>query len=185
MPTRREPPRETASGDGSDDAGLPDARIAELESEAADARDRHLRLAADFENFKKRARQEQLDTIQFASIKLVERLLPALDDLHRALDHAPEGVDEGWRKGLELAVQKIEDELRAQGLTPIEAVGERFDPTLHEAVGSEESAEQPEDTVLQELRRGYRMHDRLVRPALVRVSRRPAELSSSETTPDD
>lgn len=180
MPTRREPPKETASGDGS-----ADARIAELESEAADARDRHLRLAADFENFKKRARQEQLDTIQYANYKLVERLLPALDDLHRALDHAPEGVDEGWRKGLELAVQKIEDELRGQGLTPIEAVGERFDPTLHEAVGSEETAEQPEDTVLEELRRGYRMHDRLVRPALVRVSRRPAEPSGSETTPDD
>ena len=73
-----------------------EAKIAELESALAEAKDRHLRLAADFDNFKKRSRQEQLETIQHASADLIARLLPALDDLHKALDHKPEGVDEAW-----------------------------------------------------------------------------------------
>jgi molecular chaperone GrpE len=184
MPNRGEPPRKTAQPEGDADTAVLRGRVTDLESEVAAAGDRHLRLAADFENFKKRARQDQLDTIRFANQSLVERLLPALDDLHRVLEHAPDDVDESWRKGLELAVQKIEDVLRAQGLTPIEAVGTQFDPSLHEAVGSEETKEHPEDTVLQELRRGYRLHDRVVRPALVRVARRPAELAAPERAED-
>lgn len=184
MPNRGDTPKKTARPEGVEDVEAVKERIASLESEAAATRDRHLRLAADFENFKKRSRQEQLDTIRFASQALIERLLPALDDLHRVLEHAPEDLDEGWRKGLELAVQKIEDVLQAQGLSPIEAVGSRFDPSLHEAVGSEETEEHAEDTVLQELRRGYKMHDRVVRPALVRVARRPAELAAPEPSDD-
>lgn len=149
------------------------AKIAELESALAEAKDRHLRLAADFDNFKKRARQEQLETIQHASAELIGRLLPALDDLHKALENKPAGTDESWIKGLELSVRKLEEALGAHGLEPIEAVGARFDPKLHEAIGHEESAEHPEDTVTTELRRGYRIRDRVVRPALVKVSRPP------------
>lgn len=149
------------------------ARVKELEAELEQARERHLRLAADFDNFRKRARQEQLETIQHASGQLIERLLPSLDDLQRVLEHAPEGVDEGWLKGLSLSVQNLELLLADQGVTAIAAVGEPFDPKLHEAVATEESDEHPDDTVLTELRRGYRHHDRVVRPALVRVSRRP------------
>jgi molecular chaperone GrpE len=161
-----------------------EAKIAELESELAEAKDRRLRLAADFDNFKKRTRQEQLETIQHASADLIARLLPALDDLHKALDHKPKGVDEGWVKGLELSVRKLDEALSAHGLEPIEAVGARFDPKLHEAIGSEESAEHPEDTVTSELRRGYRIRDRVVRPALVKVARTPeAPASDIEITP--
>src|SRR6202040_1032230 len=76
-----------------------EAKIAELEAAAAEAKDRHLRLAADFDNFKRRSRQEQLETIQHASADLIGRLLPGLDDLHKALDHKPEGIDEAWLKG--------------------------------------------------------------------------------------
>ena len=151
-----------------------EAKIAELESARAEDRDRHLRLAADFDNFKKRARQEQLDTIQHASAELIGRLLPALDDLHKALENKPAGTDESWVKGVELSVRKLEEALGAHGLEPIEAVGARFDPKLHEAIGHEESADHPEDTVVSELRRGYRIRDRVVRPALVKVSRPPA-----------
>lgn len=150
-----------------------EAKIAELESALAEAKDRHLRLAADFDNFKKRARQEQLETIQHASAELIGRLLPALDDLHKALENKPAGTDESWIKGVELSVRKLEEALGAHGLEPIEAVGARFDPKLHEAIGHEESAEHPEDTVTTELRRGYRIRDRVVRPALVKVSRPP------------
>jgi molecular chaperone GrpE len=159
-----------------------EGKIAELESAVAETRDRYLRTAADFDNFKKRARQQQLDTIQHASADLIARLLPALDDLHNALDHKPAGVDESWVKGLELSVRKLEEALGAHGLEPIQAVGEPFDPKLHEAIGYEESAEHPEDTVTSELRRGYRIRDRVVRPALVKVARPPEPPASNSET---
>jgi molecular chaperone GrpE len=146
---------------------------AETDSALAEAKDRYLRLAADFENYKKRSRQEQLDTIQHASADLISRLLPVLDDLRAALEHAPRGVDEAWLKGIELSVRKLEDVLAAHGLEPIDSVGAAFNPKFHEAVGHEESAEHPDDTVVSELRRGYRIRDRVVRPSLVKVSRRP------------
>jgi molecular chaperone GrpE len=149
-------------------------RIAELESALAETKDKYIRLAADFDNFKKRTRQEQLETIQHASAELIGRLLPVLDDLQSALEHKPSRVDESWVKGLELGVRKLEEALGTHGLQPIEAVGSRFDPKMHEAVGHEVSTEHPEDTVVSELRRGYRIRDRVVRPALVKVARPPA-----------
>jgi molecular chaperone GrpE len=155
-----------------------EARVAELESALAESKERHLRLAADFDNFKKRSRQEQLETIQHASAELIGRLLPVLDDLHNVLEHMPEGVDPSWAKGLQLSVRKLEEALGTHGLQPIQAVGSRFDPMLHEAVGQEESADHPEDTVVSELRRGYRIRDRVVRPALVKVARPPLAASN-------
>ena len=149
-------------------------KIAELEASAAEAKDRYLRLAADFDNYTRRSRQEQVETIQHASAELISRLLPGLDDLHKALDHKPKGVDEAWMKGVELSVRKLEEALRAHGLEAIEAVGKPFDPQFHEAIGHEESADLPEDTVVQVLRPGYRIRDRVVRPALVKVARPPA-----------
>ena len=157
-----------------------EAKIGELESSLAEANSRHLRLAADFDNFKKRTRQEQLETIQHASADLIARLLPALDDLHKVLEHTPEGVDEGWVKGLELSVRKLEDALGAHGLEAIRAVGAAFDPKLHEAIGYEESTEHAEDTVTSELRRGYRIRDRVVRPTLVKLARPAAGLPASD-----
>src|SRR6058998_657245 len=173
--TTRKRSHEPVEGDPPESATAPlEARVAELESALAEARDRHLLLAADFDNYKKRVRQEQMETIQHASADLIARVLPVLDDLYNVLEHKPEGLDESWVKGLELSVRKLEDALGTHGLQPIDAVGARFDPKLHEAVGHEESAEHPEDTVVSELRRGYRLRDRVVRPALVKVSRRPA-----------
>jgi len=174
--TTRKYPHDPSEGESLKDASitLMEGKIAELESALAEMKDRHLRLAADFENYKKRVRQEQLDTMQHASAELIHRLLPVLDDLQNVLEHRPRDVDESWIKGLELSVRKLEEALGTHGLEPIDAVGTRFDPKLHEAVGHEESAEHPEDTVVSELRRGYRVRDRVVRPALVKVSRRPA-----------
>jgi molecular chaperone GrpE len=138
------------------------------------SRDAHLRLAADFENFKKRARQEQMDTVQYANSTLVERLLPVLDDFRRIVEHAPPDVDESWLRGVQLSLQKLDEVMDSIGVRRIESEGLPFDPKVHEAIGSVESADHPDDTVLTELRPGYRLHDRVVRPALVRVSRRPA-----------
>lgn len=182
---------------GPEDSPEPEARSKEIEHQAApaeqadaeaeaggdaaalaaqleDANERHLRLAADFENFKKRARQERIELLQYASATLAERILPVLDDFERVLAHAPEDVDDNWLKGIEMTVAKLSETLSSVGVETIEAKGVPFDPKLHEAIGTDESDEHPEDTVLDEVRRGYRMHDRVLRPALVRVSRAPA-----------
>jgi molecular chaperone GrpE len=179
MTTRKHPPEpeqtEPVAFPGqSEPVALMEGKIAELEASVAESKDRYIRLAADFDNYKKRARQEQLATMQHASAELINRLLPVLDDLRNVLEHRPVDVDESWVKGLELSVRKLEEALGTHGLEPIDSVGTRFDPKLHEAVGHEESEEHPEDTVVSELRRGYRVRDRVVRPALVRVARRPS-----------
>src|SRR3989442_14783884 len=180
--TTRKHSQEPVEGDPRESTTGPlEARVAELESALAEARDRHLRLAADFDNYKKRVRQEQLETIQHASTDLIARVLPVLDDLHNVLEHKPEGIDKSWVKGLELSVRKLEEALDTHGLQPINAVGAHFDPKLHEAVGHEESREHPEDTVVSELRRGYRVRDRVVRPALVKVARPPAHSEDTES----
>jgi molecular chaperone GrpE len=176
--TTRKHPRDPDEIEAS--IALYEGKIAELESALAEAKDKHLRLAADFDNYKKRARQEQLDTMQHASAELIHRMLPVLDDLQNVLEHRPKGVDQSWIKGLELSVRKLEEALGTHGLEPIDAVGAHFDPKLHEAIGHEESSEHPEDTVVSELRRGYRVRDRVVRPALVKVSKRPALPAENE-----
>jgi molecular chaperone GrpE len=147
------------------------AKIEQLEADAKEASNRYLRLAADFDNFKKRARQEQSETIQFANADLIEKLLPVVDNFHRVLESAPPEVDDAWLKGVRLTLQQLDELLASQGVSAIESVGTPFDPSLHEAIGHEESDEHPEDTVVSEVRRGYRLNDRVVRPALVRVAR--------------
>jgi molecular chaperone GrpE len=150
------------------------AQAQDLASQLEEANSRYLRLAADFENFKKRARQEQVETMRYAAATLAERLLPVLDDAERAMAHVPEGVEEGWLKGLQMSVRKLVEILGSVGVERIEAEGRPFDPSQHEAIGSEEAEDKDEDTVTAELRPGYRMHDRVLRPALVKVSRRPS-----------
>ncbi len=187
--TRKHPPEHPETEHKSPIEARLEARIAkeqmagkaaereQLEAELADSKARYMRLAADFENFKKRTRQDQVEMIQHASSDLISRLLPVLDDLRSALDHKPAGVDPAWSKGIELGVRKLEEVMATHGLEPIESVGAAFDPRFHEAIGHVESDEHPEDTVVSELRRGYRIRDRVVRPSLVKVSRRP-ELSA-------
>jgi molecular chaperone GrpE len=145
----------------------------------AECQDRYLRLAAEFDNFKKRARREQREIRKHAAADVAARLLPVLDDAERAMQHVPEGTDAGWLRGIQLTLQKLHDMLASVGVEPIEAVGAAFDPKLHEAIGSEESSEQPEGTVVSELRRGYRTHDRVLRPSLVKLARRPVQDESS------
>ena len=161
-----------AAGPEAEPAAELDARAEQLAQELEDLKSRHLRLAADFENYKKRIRQEQEDAFRYSGAPLAERVLPVLDDAQLALEHAPDGTDDAWLKGVRLTFQKLEEALRAAGVQPLDAVGNRFDPKLHEAIGTVPSDEHPDDTVVSELRRGYRLHDRILRPALVRVSRK-------------
>jgi molecular chaperone GrpE len=131
---------------------------------------RYQRLAADFDNFKRRTRQEQVDRTQYANEDLLRKLLPILDNLRRALDHAPDSVDPSWFEGVKMVARQFEDTLRAQGLSPIPAVGEMFDPAQHEAIASEETDEHEEGTVVEEMQPGYRLHERVLRPTLVKVA---------------
>jgi molecular chaperone GrpE len=141
------------------------------EPEEIDDRDaRYLRLAADFENFKRRKAQEIADVRRYESEDAALGLLPVLDNLRRAVDHASEaGAEEFFVSGLELVVREFETALERLGVVPVPAVGERFDPAMHEAIAAEESDDVVEDTVVAELVPGYRLHDRLLRPAIVRV----------------
>jgi molecular chaperone GrpE len=142
-------------------------------AEEPDERDaRYLRLAADFENFKRRKAQELADARRYESEDAALALLPVLDNLRRAVEHAGEaGAEEFFVSGLELVVREFEAALQRLGVVPVPAVGERFDPAFHDAIAAEESDDVTEDTVIDELVPGYRLHDRLLRPAIVRVVR--------------
>jgi molecular chaperone GrpE len=146
----------------------PEVQAARDEAQATYAR--YQRLAADFENYKRRTRQELADRTQYANEELVAKLLPILDNFRRALDHAPQGVDRNWFEGIKLVARQFEDVLQAQGLSQIPAVGEKFDPSQHEAIAREETDEHEEGTVVEELQPGYRLHNRVLRPTLVKVA---------------
>src|SRR5205823_6223471 len=135
----------------------PELQAARDEAQANFAR--YQRLAADFENYKRRTRQELADRTQYANEELLRKLLPVLDNFKRALDHAPEGVDQKWFEGIELIARQFEDVLAAQGLAPIPAMGEKFDPSRHEAIAREETDAHEEGTVVEEMQPGYRLHD--------------------------
>jgi molecular chaperone GrpE len=132
---------------------------------------RYLRLAADFENFRRRKAQELIDRSRYASEDAAKALLPVLDNLRRAIGHAADAGDEAVMvSGLELVVREFETALEQLGIEPIEAKGRPFDPSLHEAIGGEDSEDVEVDTVADEVQRGYRLHDRVIRPSLVRVA---------------
>jgi molecular chaperone GrpE len=146
----------------------PELQAARDEAQATFAR--YQRLAADFENFKRRTRQDLTDRTQYANEELLRKLLPLRDNLQRALEHAPEGIDPNWFDGIKLVARQFDDVLQAQGLSNIPAVGEKFDPSQHEAIASEETDEHEEGTIVEEMQPGYRLHNRVLRPTLVKVA---------------
>jgi molecular chaperone GrpE len=133
------------------------------------------RAAADFSNYKRRTEEERELVAQFANAILIGKLLAVLDDFDRALENVPADAHEGWVDGVRLVERKLRGMLEAEGVTPIDAVGQPFDPNFHEAVVHEETADHPDNHVIGELQRGYRLHDRVLRPALVRVANNPKE----------
>lgn len=130
----------------------------------------YLRLAADFENFKRRKQQEVEELARYGASGLLTALLPALDNLTRALAHVPEDSEDGLASGLRLTRRQFEEALRSQGVEQIPAVGEQFDPRLHEAVATVPQEGTAAGTVVAEYRPGYRILDRVVRPAQVAVA---------------
>jgi molecular chaperone GrpE len=157
-------------------------RIEALERELADVRakgEEHLynwqRSAADFANYKRRTDEERATVAQFGTAVLIGRLLGVLDDFDRALESVPADAHDAWIEGVKLVERKLRSVLETEGVTPIEAIGQPFDPNLHEAVVHEPTADHPDNQVIGELQRGYRLHDRVIRPSLVRVANNPKE----------
>jgi molecular chaperone GrpE (heat shock protein) len=155
----------TPGGDGEEDPAL--ALTEELER----ANDRHLRLVAEFENFRKRTRREAMETSALAQAEFARRLLPTLDDLARVSSTPPESTTvEALDQGLDLILRNLRKELQEIGLDPIDALGSRFDPELHQAVLTAETAEKElDDIVSRVFVDGYTFQGRLVRPAQVEV----------------
>ena len=147
-----------------------DTEVQAARDEAQATFARYQRLAADFENYKRRSRQDLTDRTQFANEELLRKLLPLRDNLQRAIEHAPEGIDRNWFEGIKLVARQFDDVLQAQGVSIIPAVGERFDPAQHEAIASEETDEHAEGTIVEEMQPGYRLHNRVIRPTLVKVA---------------
>jgi len=147
-------------------------QLAEKTREAEEHYDRLLRLAADLENIKKRQEREVAELRQFANENLLKELLPVLDNLERAQEHGRQSeAPEALMEGLDLVNQDFLKVLARFGVTPIDCVGERFDPAYHHAVMEEEAPEVEDQTVLKELQKGYLLQNRLLRPAMVVVSR--------------
>lgn len=158
-----------------DENGTGDAPAALQEKPAPPAvdvelRERMLRLQADFENFKKRIDRERFDHFRYATFELVGRILPVLDNFERAITSTrPGAADPALIEGLLLIHRQLLTELEAEGLRGMDGVGEPFDPERHEAVATDPDSPLPPHTVTQVFQRGYFLHDRVLRPAMVRV----------------
>ena len=158
------------SAEAGSDSAAPDP-TAELRREKDAIQDRLLRLAAEFDNYRKRVERVQRDQADAAVANAVEDLLPIIDNLERALE-APTGSDgDSYRQGVELIYRQMLELLRRRGVTPLDSVGTDFDPQIHQAVAHEVSPDHREGEVMEELRRGYKLGDRLLRPAMVKVAK--------------
>ena len=167
--TTQDPLDETAAAalDSAEEAGT-----TQLERERDELKDRLLRTAAEFDNYRKRNERERQALLDSITADVVEDMLPLLDDLERALRAEPgtEGV-EAYRRGVELIHKGLVDLLRKRGVKPIEALGADFDPHYHQAVSYEPAEGRREGEIIEEFRRGYVLGDRLVRPSMVKVAK--------------
>jgi molecular chaperone GrpE len=158
---------QAASSDHDDEEGL--------QADLDRFRDLALRSQADFENYKKRAAREKEEAVKYANSALLERLMPIVDNFELGLEAARgEGETSPVFSGMSMVFKQVMDFLTEQGLQPIDATGQKFDPNLHEAIAHEPSEQFPEGVVIRQTRRGYRMKDRLLRPSSVVVSSGPA-----------
>jgi len=160
--------------------------LALAQEEAAQFKDKLLRTLADFDNFRKRSRREIEEAQRTGRDRLLKELLPVFDNLERAVEHTLRGAGESdWKglgEGISLVIRQLKDTLGRLGIERIEALGQAFDPALHEAIQQLETSEHTPGTVTAEVQAGYREGDRLVRPALVVVAKaRVAEPDSGQT----
>jgi molecular chaperone GrpE len=170
------PPEGAAAGPLMAELVASRAELKRLQTALAEAQDALLRRQADFENYRKRVERERTESYNRVVAEAARKLLPVMDNLSRALD-AERSIESSeseefrhFLHGVQLISKQLSEVLESFGVQPIAAVGERFDPHIHEAVVTEPSDEHEPDTVLEELARGYRIGDRLLRPAMVKVA---------------
>lgn len=178
---QEEAPQAAASGEPAADVlevSSPEEQLAtlaadrdRLAAEKAELEDMLRRRQAEFENFRKRVDREKAELVEYAGMRIIQDLLPVVDDFERALKM--ETADKEYSRGIELIYQRLMDHLKKAGLEPMEALGAKFDPNLHHAVERFATADQEEETVLEEYQRGYHFRGRLLRPAMVKVAVRP------------
>ncbi len=144
--------------------------------------DKYLRLAAEFENYKRRAQRDHRQAVQFANETLLRDILPTLDNLERAIQSRQQeqagqvqGNSEGMLEGVTLTYKHFLDTLKKAGITQFSGAGKMFDPAYHQAVGQVETTDTPEHMVVDEHQKGYVLHDRILRPAMVTVAQPPKE----------
>jgi molecular chaperone GrpE len=166
------------------------ASLEKAEGQAEDLRDKWMRARADLANYRRRAEQEREEVAKFGTVLLLSRILPIIDDLERALQTVPrEMMGFTWLNGIVLIQRKLQAILEVEGVREIVTEGVNFDPNLHEAVLYQESSEHGEGYILEELQKGYLLHDRILRPALVKVARavekKPEEIEEVEAKPEE
>ena len=147
-------------------------RAADAEPKYKEMQDRYLRLTAEFDNYKKRMMRENSDRLKYFNMELIKELLPSVDNLERAISHAGDDNSdlENMIEGLQMVYKGMQEAFGKFGVSEIESIGKEFDPNCHQAVGMIESQEVPENHVAEECLKGYYLHDRIIRPTMVRVS---------------
>ena len=167
------------SDEGADENAGPET-LTEAQEAMAELNERIVRLTADFDNFRKRAQREKDEARQFANQGLLEKLLPVLDNFEMALT-AVKDADSSVRDGVQMILDQLLGVLKESGVEPVDAMGQLFDPNLHEALSQEETTEVEEGIVVQQVQRGYKLNDRLVRPARVVVAKAPGAAEEAPT----
>jgi molecular chaperone GrpE len=150
----------------------PEEKIEKAEADVAAAHDRFLRASAELENYKKRTQKEMADFKRYANTSLVKELLGVVDNLERAVESSNESDEKAQlSEGLNLTLKELLKVLKSFHVTPIDSLGQAFDPCFHQAMMQEETSDHVDNMVLRELQKGYMIHDRLLRPAMVIVSK--------------
>lgn len=169
--TEEEETSETSESSESSELSEHEQELAALKQALEEQKDRNLRLQAEFDNFRRRTRQEKEEFAKYASSKLIEQLLPVLDNFERAMDSSNSSQDfESLKKGIEMVMRQMKQVMEEEGLQEIEAVGQPFNPEFHQAVMQVESDEHEEGMIVEELQKGYKLKEKVLRPSMVKVS---------------
>ncbi len=174
-------PEETIINGEEDPVKELEAKLEAQEKETEETYDRLLRISAEFDNYKKRSSREMEEFRKFANQSLIKEMLSVVDNLELAMNstNGHKAIDKDLLQGLEMTYKEILKVFEKFAVKPIDASGKPFDPTFHEAVMQEETNDSPKNTVINELQRGYMIHDRLLRPAMVVVAK-PKEINDGE-----
>ncbi len=172
-----------------DTSGIAELRnqLAQALNDAESNRDQYLRTMAEMDNLRKRTQREKEELAKFANENILRDILPVIDNLERAVEHVEQSQDsDGLLEGVQMTLTQFGQLLTNFGVKSVEAIGQKFDPAYHQAMGQMESAEHPANTIIQQMQKGYQLNNRLLRPAFVMLAKAPAvaETTDEQTTED-